>query len=110
MIVENNDDLVLVNRILSWLDQSGMSVDYFLETLKEFGFSFPLRVSDFIESSNDSFSFLCSSSDTSDPISLWITMDSENSRIITFSRKSSEEFPYEVPEQMVYFWKQSVKI
>lgn len=88
MILENNDDLVIADRIIEWLDEKGMTVDYFLDTLKNFGFSFPIRVSNLIEISDDSFKFLCSSKNDSSYLSRWISMSLKGERTITLSSES----------------------
>lgn len=88
MIIEKNDNLVLVKRLCDWLDEKGMTAEYFFEMLKEVGFVFPLRINNFTENKEkNSFSFLCSSADTAtDPVSYQIILnaDEDSPRMINF--------------------------
>lgn len=87
MEFENSKDLELYIRLCNWLNEKGMTPEYFFDMLKEIGFVFPMRLSNFTEESETSFSFLCSSATLENsPISYRILLDTNESshRIITF--------------------------
>lgn len=87
MILEKDDNLRFVKRLCDWLDEKGMTEGYFFEMLGELGLTFPLRITEYTESEDNSFNFVCSTvSNNGEPIAYRIILSANESspRFITF--------------------------
>lgn len=74
MTLRNFDELVFIHRLCTWIEENGMTYEYFFAILEETtNLVFPLQVTEFSCHDNGSFSFKCTSGD----VSYYITLDSD---------------------------------
>ncbi len=86
MTLENFNELVFVHRLCTWLEEKGMTYEYFFDILGEtIDLVFPLQITEFSCHDDSSFSFKCKSGN----VSYYITLDSDSlcPRGIVISKK-----------------------